>query len=257
MARPQEVEPRPQSGEQSGKDRLCEKHPSPPTAMARGACPTPLAVAVIPQGRAGLGQSSDLPKVTPWSVCRVSGELQSPNSVSPPEGCAQADHREWPLSLTQVDLGPLFQGTTLSWLRNLASAPLCLLGKYLGVVPAEGQAGAGAHGPTNAHSPHPSLWPRVTPTTLEQALSEFTAARGLMNYARAPDQSVSTLSGRDQRPRRPADSSLCARRGGDVAFKARGGPCEKSPSPVPGEPWALCSPPLPGALALFLCQARI
>lgn len=35
-----------------------------------------------------------------------------------------------------------------------------------------------------------------------------------------------------------------------MAFKAHGGPCEKSPSPVPGEPWALCSPPLPGALAL-------
>lgn len=99
-----------------------------PEALAR----LPLAVAVIPQGRAGLGQPSDLPKVTPWSVCRVSGELQSPNSVSPLEGCAQADHREWPLSLTQVDPGPLSQGPMLSWPRNLASALLCLLGKHLG-----------------------------------------------------------------------------------------------------------------------------
>lgn len=40
-----------------------------------------------------------------------------------------------------------------------------------------------------------------------------------------------------------------------MAFKARGGPCEKSPLLVLGEPWALCSPPLPGALVLFLCQA--
>lgn len=79
-----------------------------PEALAR----PPLAV--IPQGRAGLGQPSDLPKVTLWSVCRVSGELQSPHSISPLEGRAQADHREWPLSLTQVDPGPLFQGTMLS-----------------------------------------------------------------------------------------------------------------------------------------------
>lgn len=42
-----------------------------------------------------------------------------------------------------------------------------------------------------------------------------------------------------------------------MAFKARGGPCEKSPSPVLGEPWALCSPPLPGAPALFLCQREL
>lgn len=53
-----------------------------------------------------------------------------------------------------------------------------------GWFPAEGQAGARTHHPTNAHSPHPSLRPRVAPTAVEEARSKFMAARGLMNYAR-------------------------------------------------------------------------
>lgn len=45
---------------------------------------------------------------------------------------------------------------------------------------------------------------------------------------------------------------------GDRAFKARRGAAAESPLPASGPgPWALRSPPLPNAPALFLCQARI
>lgn len=68
--------------------------------------------------------------------------------------------------------------------------------------------------------------PASSVCTAEKACSEFTAAPGLMNYVRAPDQSVSALSGQNQRPRRPADSSV---REETRAFKARRGAAAESP----------------------------
>lgn len=121
------------------------------------------AVAVILQGRVGLGQPSDLPKATPWWVCRVSGELQYPHPVSPPEGRAQADRRERLLSDSSRP-GTTFPRTMLSWPRNLASAPLCLLEKHLGAgFQQRDRRGPAPHRPTHAHSPHPALRPVSPP----------------------------------------------------------------------------------------------
>lgn len=146
-------------GERGCARRIYHLQQRRPEALAR----PPGAVAVILQGRLGLGQPSDLPKVTPWSVCRVSEELQYPHSVSPPEGRAQADRREWLLSLTQADLGPLFQGLCSPGPEPRFSSSLPPGGTPRGWFPAEGRAGAGPHRPTHAHSPHPALWPVSPP----------------------------------------------------------------------------------------------
>lgn len=106
--------------------------------------------------------------------------------------------------------------------------------------------------PTHTHSPNPSLQPSFA---VDEVCSEFTAAQGLMNYVRAPDPSVSTLSERNQRPRRLADSSLCAekqRRGFQGPPRGR----RVSPLPVLAEPWALCSPPLSSAPSLCFSARR-
>lgn len=100
--------------------------------------------------------------------------------------------------------------------------------------------------------PNPSLQPSFA---VEEVCSEFTAAQGLMNYIRAPDPSVSTLSERNQRPRQLADSSLCAekqRRGFQGPPRGR----RVSPLPVLAEPWALCSPPLSSAPSLCFSARR-
>lgn len=134
------------------------------------------------------------------------------------------------MSLTQVDLGPR-QGTTLSWLRNLRF-------RLLSLPPGEiSQGGSSREGTGRGRLPMAP--PTPTPHTLRSGPVSpphhpgtgplcIHGCSGAHELCTGPRSIRQHPVREGSKARRPADSSLLARRGGDVAFKARGGPCERA-----------------------------
>ena len=189
---------------------------------------------------------------------RSAGSLGSCSThpVSPPEGRAQADRREWLLSLTQADPAPLFQGPCSPGPEPRFSSSLPPGETSRGWFPAEGRAGPAPIAPPTP-GPHTLHSARVAPTAVKRPApnSQFTAAWGLMNYARAQINPSAPCQGGIKGP--GGQLTVSAQGGAETGFQGPWWAVRKSPLLVLGEPWALCSPPLPGALALFLCQARV
>lgn len=103
-----------------------------------------------------------------------------------------------------------------------------------------------------AYSPNASLQPSFI-RAVDRACSEFAAARAHELW-KTPDQSVGTLSGRNQRPQRRPTALWV-----ETPASRAEGPLLGALGRELAAPWELCSPHPPPMrpVSLCLCQAQI